>query len=239
MDLGIIYGHPMVTNMDARRMLDEEIELIDRGYKERFLFGINAHTIRGRLVKRLAIEHFGEEVVNNFDKLEVNDYITFLKARGYVEPRAEDVEDEEDRKFYAKLRADGKIEDIAFSAKPDYQQKERHLLEFFKQSYAQDPKDSVQMLRKHYQNEPPKMTISATSRKDASILRRLKLPSRSKLCEFGIEENLGAKHQNSISITRIGFSDEEIHFSLKTSVYSPTLLQLQEYACNQMGIRFN
>jgi len=239
MDLGIIYGHPMVTNIDARRMLDEEIELIDRGYKEMFLFGLNAHMIRGRLVKRLAIEHFGEEVVNNFDKLEVNDYITFLKARGYVEPRAEDVEDEETREFYTILRAEGKIEDRAFSTEPDYVAKERHLLEFFKQSYAQDPKDSVQMLRKHYQNEPPKVTISATSRKDASILSRLKLPSKSKLCEFGIEENLGAEHQNSLSISRMGFLDERIHFYLRTSVDSPTLLQLQEYACSQIGVRFN
>lgn len=239
MDLGIIYGHPMVTNIDARRMLDEEIELIDRGYKEMFLFGPNAHMIRGGIVKRLAIEHFGEEVVNNFDKLEVNDYINFLKARGYVEPRAEDVEDEEDREFYARLRAKGEIENRAFSAEPDYQQKERHLLEFFKQSYAQDPKDSIQGLRKHYQNEPPKVTISATSRKDASRLSRLKLPSRSKLCEFGIEEHLGAEHQNSLSITRSGFSDEGIHFYLRTSVDSPTLLELQEYACSQIGVRFN
>lgn len=220
MDLGIIYGHPMITDTDARKILNDEIALITRSYKEMFLFGMNSHIIRGPLVKRLAMEHFGEEVLNGFKDASPRDYVNFMKSRGYVEPTAEE------------------FESNGLSGEPDYQQKERHLLEFFKQSYAKDTKESVQRFREFYQNTATGVVISASSKKDASKLSRLKIPSKSRLYRLQINEDLGRKHRNYISIGRHYPSDKDIDFFSTTSLDSPILLPLQEYVCREMGIKF-
>lgn len=240
-DLGIIYNHPVLTNGSARELLDAEIDIISKGYESVFGLGLNSHMWREGVVKRLARDHFGGEVVDKFDELEVNDYVAFLNTRGYVEPRAEDVESETTRGVYAKARAEGRMEDRAFVNEPEYIAKERHLLEFFKQSYEKDPRESVQRFREFYQNSEPEMRIFARVRdKDASKLRKLKLPSQARLYSFGITEhmNRATPYSNDLSIGRTLPSRDDVHFWCRTSVDSPILLPLQEYACKEMGVSF-
>ena len=241
MDLGIFYNHPVLTNGSARELLDDEIDIISKDYESVFRLGLNSHMWRGGGVKILAREHFGGEVVDKFDELGVNDYVNFLKARGYVEPRAEDVESERTREVYAKARAGGRIEDRAFANEPEYIAKGRHLLEFFKQSYKKDPKESVQRFREFYQNSGPEIRILARGRgKDASKLRKLKLPSQARLYSFGITKHMNrtTSYNNDLSIDRTFPSCDYGYFWCRTSVDSPILLPLQEYACREMGVSF-
>jgi len=238
-DLGLLYNHPVLTLDAAKKMLDKEIEIITKGYENHFFFGMNSHMMRGGLVKRLAFQHFGDEVLAGFDSLSVNDYVNFLKTRGYVEPSAESVESESTRQIYARARAEGKMEERAFASEPDYIAKERHLLEFFRQSYGRDPRESVQRFREFYQNTAPQMNIFAISKEnDASRLRKLKLPSKSRLYSFGLSEDVKATYYNDLSIDRTLPNSDSVHFFSRTSVDSPRFLHLQEYACAQMGINF-
>ncbi|MFQ5572904.1 MAG: hypothetical protein ACE5EJ_01495 [Nitrosopumilaceae archaeon] len=241
MNLGIVYGSPVVTLGQAKELLESEIELMTKGYESIFGLGMNSHMRRGGVVKRLAREHFGGEVVDKFDELGVWDYVDFLKVHGYDEPRAEDVESESTRKIYADLRVEGRIPDRAFANEPEYIAKERHLLEFFKQSYAKDPRESVQRFREFYQNSEPEMRIFARGRgKDASKLRKLKLPPKSRLVSFGITEhmNRATPYSNDLTISRTLPSNDDVHFWSRTSVDNPMLLGLQEYACREMGVQF-
>ena len=239
MNLGVIYEHSMLTNSEAKELLDKEIGLVVKGYEDMFFFGMNSHMVRGGLVKRLAREHFGDEILTGFEDLSVNDYVGFLRARGYLEPSAESVEREIEREINAKYRAEMGIEDRAFNDEPDYIAKEMHLLEFFKQSYSNGPRESIKNFRDGYKNKAPEIEISASSRdKDAAKLGRLKLPSESRLYGFGIREQVPGCC-NELLITRTLPSSENIHFWSRTSVDSPIILALQEYACHEMGIRFN
>lgn len=116
-----------------------------------------------------------------------------------------------------------------------------HLLEFFKRSYQRDPKESVEKFREAYTNQEPTLEISATARHlDASKLRRLKLPSKSRLISFGITEhmNRATPYSNDLTISRTLPSSDDIHFWSRTSVDNPMLLVLQEYACRVMGVQF-
>lgn len=92
MDLGIVYGTPVITLGQAKELLEAEINLMTKGYESVSGLGLNSHMWRGGVVKRLAREHFGGEVVDQFEELTVNDYVDFLKAKGYVPPKiAEEV----------------------------------------------------------------------------------------------------------------------------------------------------
>ncbi|MDI6721345.1 MAG: hypothetical protein QMD85_03075, partial [Candidatus Aenigmarchaeota archaeon] len=216
MDLKILYGHPLLTYRQAKKMLREEIRIISEAYENMFYFGMNTHMIRGGVVKRLAREHFGDEAVKNFDEISARDYIDFLRGMGYEPPQA-------------------------FEKEPDYITKERHLLEFFKQSYHMNPQKSIDKFRDYYQNSEPKMSVFATSgEKDASRSGKLKIPEQSRLYSFGITEHMkrATPYSNDLSISRTLPTSDNIHFWSRTSLDSPILLPLQEYACRDMGINF-
>ncbi|MFA4960315.1 MAG: hypothetical protein WC548_01500 [Candidatus Pacearchaeota archaeon] len=170
--------------------------------------------------KRLAREHFDRYVVDKFDELGANDYVDFLKAKGYKEPR---------------------IGGRAFANEPEYVVKERHLLNFFKQSYEEDPRESVQRFREFYQNSEPEMRILTYGKdKDTSKLKKLELPSQTRLYSFGITEhmNRATPYSNDLCINRTSPSSGDVHFWCRASVDSPILLHLQEYTCKEMGINF-
>lgn len=240
MDLGIPYNHPVLTNDSARNLLDAEINIISESHKSSLGPGLPSDVYFEGLGKELAKEHFDADVVDRLDELNLDDYVKFLKAKGYVEPRAEDVESEKARKIYARERAEGRIKDRAFAYEPDDTAKQRHLFEFFRQSYANDPRDSIRRFREFYQNKEPQMIIFARGGgKDASKLGKLKIPSESRLFEFGITEQMEGKYRNDMFIKRTLPSSDEIYFLSRTSVDSPIFLPLQEYVCHEFGIRFN
>tara|TARA_Y100000310_G_scaffold344933_1_gene460601 strand:+ start:652 stop:2190 length:1539 start_codon:yes stop_codon:yes gene_type:complete len=216
MDLGRVYNHPILTNPSAKKLLDTEIDIISKGYESAFGLGPNSHMWRGEIVKRLAIEHFGAEIIEGFDKCTVDQYVTTIRSFSYEPSKS-------------------------FEDEPNYIAKERHLLECFRQSYEKDPKESVQKFRESYQNSEPEMRIFASRiKKDASGLRRLRLPSQARLYSFGIDEymNRGSPYWNELAIVRIFLSDDDINLRCRIRVDSPILLPLQEYACKEMGINF-
>ena len=63
MDLGILYNHPVLTNGEAKELLDAEIDIISKVYESVVGLVMNSHMWRGGIVKRLARQHFGEDVL--------------------------------------------------------------------------------------------------------------------------------------------------------------------------------
>jgi hypothetical protein len=82
--------------------------------------------------------------------------------------------------------------------------------------------------------------FSHTTRKDASQIGKIKLPSKSRLYSFGITEHMepATEYSNDLSISKTWPLDSKTHFWCRTSIDSPILLPMQEYACNEIGIRF-
>lgn len=215
MHLGIVYNNPVLTLGQARELLDKEVEIISKGYETIFGLGLNSHMWRGGVVKRLARDQCGDEIVDKFDEIGVNDYIDYLKSKGY--------EQEESYRD------------------PDYIRKERHLLAFFKQGYSKNPNTAVENFRKWYTNNEPKLEIFSIARNvDASKIGKIKLPPKSRLFSFGITEHMheATPYSNDLSIDRTTPSSDSVHFWSRTSLDSPILLPLQEYACNEVGISF-
>ncbi len=219
MDLGIMYNHPVLTNEDARKLLEKETEIISNGYtNELFGLGINSHLWMGGVVKNLASDHFGAEIIERFDKTSKEEGIKILISLGYI--------------------PSGDFNGL------DYIAKERHLLECFKQSYAKSPRDSIQNFRNCYKNHEPEMEIFTEEiKKDVTGLRRARLPSRAKLNSLGISKKIGLGkqgnlHWNDLCLSRTLPSCDKSRFYLRASLDSPILLELQENVCREIGIRF-
>lgn len=216
MELGMVYNHPVITTSQAQELLDAEIDIISKGYESVFGLCMNSHMWRGGVVKRLARDHFGDSVIEQFDETGVDDYVSLLKSQGY-----ESIE--------------------TFENEPEYIAKERHLLSFFRQSYDKDHGQSVEKFREFYQNGEPNLSIHARTRGlDASKTKKIKLPSKSRLFSFGITEHMhkATPYSNDMSITRTLPDSKDVHFWCRASVDSPILLPMQEYACREMGILF-
>ncbi|MBN2367721.1 hypothetical protein JXC34_01785 [Candidatus Woesearchaeota archaeon] len=213
MDLGILYGHPVLPMSSAKELLESEIDIISKGYDNLIYLGLNSRLFRGGIVKRLAREHFGDEIVDGFDELTVYQYVTKLKTYGYKP-------------------------EYGFEREPAYVAKERHLLECFRQSYFINPKESVQRFRDWYQNTEPELSVYAKADSiDASYLRKLKIPSQSNLFSFSISNKWNSQYRNSIAVTRILPSSDEVFLWSRTSIDSPILLPLQEQVIRELGIQ--
>ncbi len=217
-DLGIVYGSPVVTLDQARELLEKEIEIMTKGYGSTFGLGLNSHLWMGGVVKSLATEHFDKAIVDRFDELRISDYVDLLKSQGYIpEKDVNQNEPQTGREIIAK---------------------EMHLFDFFKQSYSKDPRASVEKYRARYTNHKPDLEIYASGDIDSLELRAIILPPRSRLTSFGIKQPLGSLHNNALKISRLLPSSEEVHFFSTTSVGNPIFLGLQEYAYREMGVRF-
>lgn len=208
-----VFNRSLLTVSQAEELLNEEIDIISKSYENPFLFGMNTHLQRGPLVKRLAEEHFGKEILESFNEMEPNQYLTFLKEQGF------NYKGELDR-----------------GHEPDYILKEKYLLSSFKQSYRSNSSRSMMNFRKWYSNAQPKIKITGSIKSDASRIPKLSLPSYATLTGFELGERT-RKDENEISITRE--HDETIHFWVRVSLDSSGhLLDLQEKACETLGVKF-
>lgn len=204
-----LFGHPLLTVTDAKVLLEQEISTVTRYYENL------SYTPKfcGSLVKTLAREHFGDDVLAPFDSLQVSEYLAFLQARGFMyEPRTEQ----------------------------DFHQphllKEKYLLCFFLQSYKNNPRDSVEQFRKWYVNSAPNLSITGETESDASRLAELSLPTQPLLTGFSVSERV-MHGGDEVSIKH--FSNKENRFLVCTPLESCQLLDLQDYACQIMGVDCN
>jgi len=218
-DLDILYDKPMLTDEQAKILLDNEIKIISDYYKVPSFLILDNNDLWKNQVKRLAREHFGDNTLKVFDNLTAKQYLDFLEDEGYKYP--ESLRDDSDN-----------MNNIS---------KEMHLFEYFKQSYAEDTRESIQKLKEYYKNSRPQMYISAKSRdNDASKIKKIKFPRKARLFSFDILEHMNSAtpYSNDLSISRILVGSSDIHFSSRVSLDSPDLLQLQDYACKEIGIAF-
>ncbi|MFC2134851.1 hypothetical protein ACFLTH_09555 [Bacteroidota bacterium] len=231
MNLGIRHDYPVISTGEAKALLEQEIKLIDEGYKEIGIFdyiaqahqvnivssintGPKGHQVRKGAVINLAKEHFGEEITTPIDEMNSNDYITFLTSKGYKPTQTFEVEEEI---------------------------KERHLFEFFKASFAENPDESIETYRESYINPAQKLEIDARAyHRDATELKKLKLPSNSKLIKFSLDEHMQEQtpYSNGVGVNMLIPEHEKVSLFSRTNLENPTMLGLQEYACKELGVTF-
>lgn len=215
------FGIPLISSLEAKKFLDEEITKVVDSYKVRDgeiisgYFGSNTHVMRGQLLKRLAVEHFGASIVEHFDAMEVSQYLAYLEGLGYI-PRKQ-----EEMKYLP----------------PDYQVKERHLLQFFCQSYTNDPHVSIEKFRMWCTNTPPNLTIKGNMRIDACNMGKIVFPQRASLAGLIFSE-VYEKGSSALSVIMEG--NKATYFYARMSQIPPThnIHNLQTIACDQLGIKF-
>lgn len=71
---------------------------------------------------------------------------------------------------------------------------------------------------------------------DLTLISKLRLPRKSKILSFIVEENFDQPYRNEVGILE-GVGTRYL-FWCKTSLDNPWLLPIQEYACDTLGIRF-
>lgn len=205
-----VFDYPLLTTSQSKEMLEKEIDLVSKSYEHLFFFGMNTHIVRGPLVKRLAREHFGDDILVPFDAMNAQQYLAFLQNQG----------------FNYGVEVEEKHE-------PPYILKEMYLLQFFRQSYANDPRDSVERFRQYYVNSAPTVKITGKAETDAVRATNLSLPTQALLSGFSLKER-SRQGDNEVAITRHG--EDKVHFWVRISLDSCKLLDLQEEVCKRMGV---
>lgn len=205
-----VFDHPLLTTSQAKEMLEKEIDLVSKSYEHPFFFGMNTQEVRGQLVKLLAQEHFGDDIIVPFDDMDAPQYLAFLQSRGF--------------------NYDGETEK---RHKTPYVLKEMYLLQFFRQSYTKDPRDSVEQFRQYYVNSAPTVEITGKAKADAVRVASLSLPTQALLSGFSLMER-SYQDSNEISITRRG--KDNVYLRVIVSLDSLKLLDLQEEVCKKMGV---
>lgn len=212
-------GNFAVSKEQAKALLDKELGMLQDFYgddiKYMFALGGNMHIFRGNVVKFLARELLGGEVIEPLQELEVDEYANFLASKGY-EP--------------------GKFETGRLL--PPYSVKERHLLEFYKQVYQQDPNKAVELYRRGYLNRRPLITIDADVREDGSKIQRLDIASRARIFSFEVKQPIRSSGNNDFSFVKITPNSDDAHLWVRTRLSGSELMPLQEWACDKVGITF-
>lgn len=213
-------GNYAVSEEQAKALLDKELQMLQDFYGDdiRYMFALggNMHIFRGNVVKRLARELLGEEVVEPLQELGVDEYVNFLASKGYNPGQFET----------------GRI-------LPPYSVKERHLLEFYQQVYQQDPSKAAALYRRGYLNTRPSVTIDADIRDDGSKIQRLDVASKARIFSFEVKQPIRSSGNNDFSFGTITPNSEDAHFWARTRLSGSELLPLQEWACDKVGITFS
>ena len=213
MELGVFYNHPLLTNKDAQNLLESDMNKLSEALSDPRAYASNPNFRQA--LRTLAVEHFGADIAKEPCSMAIAEYVEFLKGFGY----------EPSQSSYAGLEC---------------MANDKHLLECLKQSLAKDPRDSVKRYREIYQNTLPELHIFAANTQDASKSRKLKLPSQAKLYSFdvgGYKDNKSSCF-NDLILRRMSPFDKFVQFGLRTRIDSPILLPLQDYVCEEMGIKF-
>ena len=211
-----VFDHPILTTSQAKKLLEKEIKIVANSYEDSYYLGTHTHTRRGPLVERLARDHFGDDILVPFGDMDPAQYLAFLQGHGFV---------------YSG--------EAGLKQESPYIQKEMYLFTFFQQSYATDPRDSVERFRQCYIQSQPRITIDGETTFDAAAIGEMKMSSHASLLSFSLEECSG-HGENEVSVSRLSPSSDDVHCWVRLSLDSPCkLLSLQEEFCERVGIRWH
>ncbi|HLC70793.1 MAG TPA: hypothetical protein VJI32_02235 [Candidatus Nanoarchaeia archaeon] len=213
-DLGFIPGTPGMTLDQAKEAAYNHLKLFGQAYRYALQHGVNTPSWRAVTFTRFAGgSSLSRDFTDNLEKMSTTDYVGFLASCGY------------------------KVQE---SFQGERKEKEKYLLAFLKQQSEQDRDELAQQTVERYINKKPEFEILATGKVDASALGRLVLPPKAKLYSFTIAERLAKTRSdgNDLDIGRTKPGDNSIHFQSRTSIDNPILLELQEYVCERMGVKF-
>lgn len=202
----------LLTAEQAKTLLNLEIDHISKSYELFMYLGPNTHMMRGKMVRQLAEDQFGDRINEPFEQMGPDKYLEFLKTKGF--------------------EYKGELDN---AREPEYILKERYLLQFFKQSYLKNPDRAIANYQNWYTNKPSKISIEGEIKSDASRISKLRLPSYAMFSGFELKE-AGYGNTNGISISK--FDETRISFHMNISAVSHPLLDLQEIACDTLGVKF-
>ena len=222
-----LFGIPLITEEEAKKLLNEEVQQVVESYKLiggnifNGYFGANSHILRGNLLKRLATELFGGDIVENLENMNPSEYILFLNRLGY---RTKSLE----------------VSDYPYSdyPYPDYLIKQQHLLSFFCQSYEKTQYHLIQKFRKMYQNRPPKMVITGeTEDIDFSNFKKMSLPDQASVSALLFHEpyNTGS---DALSVVNAEHDTTYLYSRMSHVPNNTNFRELQTIACREVGIKF-
>lgn len=207
-----LFDHPLLTEAQAKELLEKEIDLISKSYENFLFFGVGTRRLRTPVARQLASEHFGEGILSDLDGMDLPRFLDHLKSLGYLDNVVEKEMHEHE----------GTV-------------KERHLFRFFEQSYAKDPRNSIELFRRWYVNPAPTVSITGrVSHLDASLTSKISLPSRASLIEVGLKQCDRQGDNELVVEHRI----DNAKIWLRISLDSGNLIDLQEEYCRKLGITF-
>ena len=219
MDLGLVYGRPVITRQQAKELVDTGIAIISRAYEQDFpLFAISQLQQRREALYHLVKDLYVAVPVDQLTwKGGVEDFVSLLQSQGY-QPAV--VKDDPDLPSTIK---------------------ERHLLAFFRQCYQRNPEVAIETVRDFYVNTRPELGISSSvNGLDVAQLGKLDLPAHARLASLGIFINSARKpyYGDSIGLLRTPPSSDDFHFGSITSIENPEFLPLQESVLQELGFEF-
>lgn len=200
-------GNYAISKEQAKTLLDKELQMLQDFYgddiKYMFALGGNMHIFRENVVKRLVRESLGAEVLEPLQELDVDEYVNFLISKGYTPGQFE-------------------VERLL----SPYSIKERHLLEFYKQIYQQDPSKAAELYRRNYLNTRPSVTIASEVREDGSKIQQLDIASRARVFSFEVRQPIRSSGNNDFSFGKLIPNSEDAHFWSRTNLNGSVLLPL-------------
>lgn len=218
-----IFEHPLVSLPMAKNLFEEQMRFMSRAYSEpkalyqeegSLVFGLDFVRGRRRNLLEMAKEHFGEEIPNALEKMSPQEYLDYLKKEGY----------EYSGKWDKK--------ELLF----EEELKELYLLDFFGQSYAKDPKKSVEIYREKYINKRPERVINGSRReKKVNSLKKFVLPKKAQMTGFDLREHTAEDISQMILHST---NDDRFSLFMRTTLKKSDLLELQKMAVEYLGIKF-
>ena len=214
------YGNYNISPDKAKDLLNEELQMLQSIYdptaEKQLQLPPNMPLLVGDVVKKLARELLKEEITEPLENLSVEDYVQFLTSKGYIPPESQTQD-----------------------SLPDTTIKERHLLQFYKQAYNQQPAEAIDLYQKGYPNTRPLITIDAETIRDGARIKKLKVLSLAKIFSLQIRQPASSSSKNNFGFGRTAHDRNEAQLSTTTNLGRSELLPLQEWACNRIGITFS
>src|SRR3989344_3209418 len=214
------YGNYNISPDKAKDLLNEELQMLQSIYdptaEKQLQLPPNMPLLVGDVVKKLATELLKEEITEPLENLSVEDYVQFLTSKGYIPPESQTQD-----------------------SLPDTTIKERHLLQFYKQAYNQQPAEAIDLYQKGYPNTRPLITIDAETIRDGARIKKLKVLSLAKIFSLQIRQPASSSSKNNFGFGRTAHDRNEAQLSTTTNLGRSELLPLQEWACNRIGITFS
>lgn len=209
----VLLNQPLITEDEARVSLDQEIKEVCEEYAKP---GLTDWKWAESMLRRLVDDHFSFEARKAlFDAEEAERLALFAKAGYTYQPTV--VIPSSGDEWWLNV---------------PHMRRAHQLLEYFLWSFRKDPGTSVEKFREFFINRPQSVSIRGTSKWRAEISQRIFLPKHSQL--WGVKVQPLDGDDNEVVLD--GFSN--VHFWIRAAVESPELVDLQDWLCNELGVKF-